>query len=105
MSRTKRKKAAYKKNNQNRYSKFLVVIALFMLVGVAWYGGHKTQEKLDAKLEEMKQNEVLIEKEHEREKEIELLGKKVQTKEYYEEQAKEKLGLVYPGEIVFKAEN
>lgn len=104
MSKRRHKKAAYRKNNQNKYSKILVVIALFMLVGVAWVSGRKIQTKLDEKLLEQEQNELLIQKEHEREEEIELLGKKVQTKEYYEEQAKEKLGLVYPGEIVFKAQ-
>ena len=39
-----------------------------------------------------------------RAEEIELLRKRSQTKEYYEEIAKEKLGLVNGDEIVFKAE-
>lgn len=100
----KYRKVAYRKNTQNKYSKALVVIAMIMLVGVTWFGGHRFQEKLNEKKAEMEQNQILIDREHQREEEIELLSKKVQTKEYYEEQAKEKLGLVYPGEILFKAE-
>ena len=45
----------------------------------------------------------LIEQEEEREKEIEELRKYVQTKKYAEEVAKERLGLVYEDEILFKA--
>ena len=41
----------------------------------------------------------------ERAKEIEEYGKYVQTKKYAEEVAKEKLGLVYEDEIIFKAED
>ncbi len=46
-----------------------------------------------------------IDAEKERAEEIELLRKRSQTKEYYEEIAKEKLGLVNPDEIVFMVED
>ena len=44
-----------------------------------------------------------IEKEQNRTLEIEELGKEVQTKGYIEDIAREKLGLVYEGEILFKS--
>ncbi|MBD5444641.1 MAG: septum formation initiator family protein, partial [Lachnospiraceae bacterium] len=40
-----------------------------------------------------------------RTEEIEEYGKYTQTKKYVEEVAKDKLGLVYEGEIIFKDEN
>ena len=46
-----------------------------------------------------------IAEEEERTKEIEEYAKYTQTKKYIEEVAKDKLGLVYEGEIIFKDEN
>lgn len=43
-----------------------------------------------------------IEEEQDRTEEIEEYGKYTQTKKFVEEVAKEKLGLVYEGEIIFK---
>lgn len=102
MQNKRKKKVAYRKNVQNRFSKILITIALGMIILVSAVGGSRIKEKLEVKRAEYEQNEKLIEKEHEREKEIELLGKRSQTKEYYEELAKEKLGLVHPDEILFK---
>lgn len=45
-----------------------------------------------------------IEDETERQEELVEYEKYTKTKAYYEEIAKEKLGLVYPDEIVFKAQ-
>jgi len=45
-----------------------------------------------------------IEAEEARSAEIEEYGKYTQTKKFVEEVAKEKLGLVYEGEIIFKDE-
>ena len=45
-----------------------------------------------------------IEAEQARTEEIEEYGKYTQTKKFVEEVAKEKLGLVYEGEIIFKDE-
>ena len=44
-----------------------------------------------------------LEEEEQRTQEIEELKKYVQTKKYVEEVAKERLGLVYEDEILFKA--
>ena len=49
-------------------------------------------------------NELIAEEEKKAE-EIEEYGKYVQTKKYAEEVAKDKLGLVYEDEIIFKAED
>lgn len=51
------------------------------------------------------QLEAQIEAEHQKSEELEEYSKYVQTKKYAEEVAKDKLGLVYEDEIIFKAED
>ncbi len=103
--RSRRKKAAYRKKVQNRFSMFLVMLALFMILAVVYVSSIKLQGKLDALEAQSAALAAQIDSEKERAEEIETLRKRSQTKEYYEEIAKEKLGLVYPDETVFKAED
>ena len=102
--RTRRKKAAYRKRVQNRFSMFLVMLALLMTLVAVYVSSIKLQDRLDALEAQSALLQVQIDAEKERAEEIELLRKRSQTKEYYEEIAKEKLGLVNADEIVFKAE-
>ena len=102
--RTRRKKAAYRKKVQNRFSMFLVMLALLMILVAVYASSIKMQDRLDALEAQSAFLQAQIDAEKERAQEIELLRKRSQTKEYYEEIAKEKLGLVNADEIVFKAE-
>ena len=102
--RTRRKKAAYRKRVQNRFSMFLVMLALLMILVAVYVSSIKLQDRLDALEAQSALLQVQIDAEKERAEEIEHLRKRSQTKEYYEEIAKEKLGLVNADEIVFKAE-
>ena len=102
--RTRRKKAAYRKRVQNRFSMFLVMLALLMILVAVYVSSIKLQDRLDALEAQSALLQVQIDAEKERAEEIELLRKRSQTKEYYEEIAKEKLGLVNADEIVFRAE-
>ncbi len=102
--RTRRKKAAYRKKVQNRFSMFLVMLALLMILVAVYASSIKMQERLDALEAQSAFLQAQIDAEKQRAQEIELLRKRSQTKEYYEEIAKEKLGLVNADEIVFKAE-
>lgn len=103
--RSRRKKAAYRKKVQNRFSMFLVSLALLMILVVVYVSSINLQSKLDTLEAQSTELQAQIDAEKERAEEIETLRKRSQTKEYYEEIAKEKLGLVYPDEIVFKAED
>lgn len=99
------RKAAYKKKRQNRFGMFLVsVVVIMMLIVVAF-----NSIELMAKKEAYQQKEAALEEqiaaEKEREKEIEEYEKYTQTKKYIEEVARDKLGLVYEGEILFKDED
>lgn len=103
--RSRRRKAAYRKKVQNRFSMFLVSLALLMILVVVYVSSINLQSKLDTLEAQSAELQAQIDAEKERAEEIETLRKRSQTKEYYEEIAKEKLGLVYPDEIVFKAED
>lgn len=101
MARTGRR-VAYRKRNQNRFSMFLVSLVVLMIMAAAAWRSMELQQKIDAKTREKQQLEEQIDDEKARSQEIEEFGKKIQTKGYIEDIAREKLGLVYEGEILFK---
>lgn len=103
MARTGRR-VAYRKRNQNRFSMFLVSLVVLMIMVAAAWRSVELQRKIDARTREKQQLEEQISQEKDRSREIEEFGKKIQTKGYIEEIAREKLGLVYEGEIMFKEE-
>lgn len=83
---------------------FLVSIAVVMLLVVVTFSGLRLQQKLEVyqQRELALQEQILAEEE--RAREIEEYEKYTQTKKYIEEVARDKLGLVYEGEILFKDE-
>lgn len=100
-----RRKVAYRKRHQNRLSMFLVTLVVLMIMIVVAFDSVEIQRKIDEQT--AKETELLAEKEAEeiRAEEIEEYRKYTQTKRYVEEVAQDKLGLVYEGEILFKAED
>ena len=91
------------RNRRQRMGYKLIVLTVLCLLVTGFYAKHRLQQK---NLVYQKQEEQLlaqIEEEEQRSREIEEHGKYVQTKKYVEEVAKERLGLVYPNEILFKA--
>ena len=101
MARTGRR-VAYRKRNQNRFSMFLVTLVVMMVMAVVAVRSVGLQQKIDIKRQELALLEAQIEEEELRELEIEEFAKEVQTKGFIENIAREKLGLVYEGEILFK---
>lgn len=79
-----------------------VIILMLVFVGVASVGLQVQNKKKQARIEELNAQ---IAEEEKKAEEIEEYSKYVQTKKYAEEVAKEKLGLVYEDEIIFKAED
>ena len=97
-----RRKVAYRKRHQNRFSMFLVTLVVLMLMIVVAVKSVELKSKIavvDAKEQQLLTQ---IEDEKTRAQEIEEYRKYTQTKAYMEEVAKDKLGLVYEGEILFK---
>lgn len=75
---------------------------MLVFVSVASLGLRASNANKQEKIAEL---EAQIEAEENKAEEIEEYSKYVQTKKYAEEVAKEKLGLVYEDEIIFKAED
>jgi cell division protein DivIC len=99
------RKAAYRKKRQNKMGMLLVTTVVLMMLLVVTVKSVELREKraLYMAKEEALMEE--IESEQERTEEIAEYEKYTQTKKYVEDVAKEKLGLVYDGEIIFKDEN
>ena len=100
-----RRKVAYRKRNQNRFSMVLIIMVVALItitVAIRCAQMNQRIEVLEAQKQEL---EIQLEAEKLRAAEIEEFGKYTKTKAYYEEVATEKLGLVYDGEIVFKEED
>lgn len=79
-----------------------VVLVMLVFVSLASVRLHVQNTKKQQRIAEL---EAEIEAEEEKAQEIEEYSKYVQTKKYAEEVAKEKLGLVYEDEIIFKAQD
>lgn len=105
MEKVKRKKVAYRKRNQNRLSMVLVALVVTLItVAVAMRSVELTQrrDELTQREQELTQQKLA---EQQRAEEIEEFRKYTQTKRYVEEVAKDKLGLMYEGEVLFKEED
>ena len=98
------RKAAYRKRRQNRLAMLLVTTVVLMMMLVVTIKSVELRAKRQIYMEREAALEKEIEAEELRAEEIAEYGKYTQTKKFVEEVAKEKLGLVYEGEIIFKDE-
>ena len=94
----KRKIVFRRKKKENRLSMVMVTMAVLMLLIVISIKSVVYDEKIEALNSQIEQEQM-------RTAEIEEYGKYTQTMKYVEEVAKDKLGLVYEGEIIFKSED
>lgn len=81
----------------------IVVVVSLMLIFVA-VASFELREQNMAKQARLEELDSQIAEEEKKAAEIKEYSKYVKTKKYVEEVAKEKLGLVYEDEIIFKAE-
>ncbi len=100
-----RRKTPYRKRHQNRFSMFLVSLVVLMIMVVVAVRSVELQQKIEGYDTQIASLNAQIEAENARAEEIEEYRKYTQTKAYVEEVAKDKLGLVYEGEILFKEDN
>ena len=98
------RKAAYRKGRQNRLAMLLVTTVVLMMMLVVTVKSVELRQKRQFYMEKEEALIQQIEAEEARAVEIEEYGKYTQNKKFVEEVAKEKLGLVYEGEIIFKDE-
>ncbi|WWR15781.1 septum formation initiator family protein [Lachnospiraceae bacterium JLR.KK008] len=100
-----KRRLAFRRKRQNRLGMFLVTVAVLMLLLVVGIRSIElyNKQKLYAAKEIALEEQIL--QEQKRTEEIEEFRKYTKTKKYAEEVAKDKLGLVYDGEIIFKEKN
>ena len=99
------RKASYRKKRQNKFGMFLVSVVVIMLMVVVAVKSVELREKKAFYAQKEQTLLEQIEAETKRSEEIDEYEKYTQTKKYIEDVAKDRLGLVYEGEIIFKDEN
>ena len=97
-----KRKVAYRKRNQNKFSMFLVTLVVLMIMIVAAVRSYELKQEISEKDAQIANLNEEIADEKKRAEEIAEYEKETQTLKYVEEMAQDKLGLVYEGEILFK---
>ena len=103
--RRRRKPAFRRRKNENILGMsmaFLAIIMIIAVVGINSISLRQKQAKYIAREQELQQQ---IDAENARTEELKELETYTKTKKYAEEVAKDKLGLVYDNEIIFKEED
>ena len=101
-ARTKWQKANRRRSHLGAWGIILIVLAVF---GASSVGGIHLRQKYYAYQERENSLMEQIEAEERRAEEIEELEAYTKTKKYVEDVAKEKLGLVYEDEVIFKSKD
>lgn len=103
--RAERKKAAYRKKLQNRFSMFLVALVVLVLLIAVSIRGYGLRRQLEEKQIQYAKNEEIINDLKTEALEIEEYEKETTTLKYIEEMARKLFGLVYEDETVFMKED
>lgn len=91
-----------KQRKQNRLAMLAIIFVLAVLVGVLGYQTVQLRKKDDEYNERLTAIERQISEQESRAEELEERHIYTQTKQFIEEEAKSKLGLVNPNEIILK---
>ena len=98
----RRGRYVYRKKQQNKMAMMLITVVIMILLAVV---GIKSIE-MNSRVQELSETEAElndeIKQEQARSDELDQYEKYTQTKKYIEDVAKDKLGLVHDGEILFK---
>ena len=104
MEKTKKRGTRYRRVLQHRLSILSisgVIVLLAVMLSVASVSLHKKNQNYKTQEAELEKQ---LQEEETRKEEIDELEEYVGTDKYVEDVAKDKLGLVYPNEILFQAE-
>lgn len=96
------RRAAYQTKYHNKTSIYIVLFTLIIFAAVLFVNCNSLDEKRQKLQTEEAQYQELLEKEKQETLDLQELEKSTQTKKYYEQIAKERLGMVYEDEIIFK---
>ena len=97
-----RRQAAHRRRNQNKFSVMLIMIVVIMIAITVGVKSVELRKKVQDYAATEERLETEIASEVARAEELEEYEKYTQTKKYIEDVAKDRLGLVYEGEIIFK---
>lgn len=100
-----RNKSREEERQAGRGNIVLAVLVVVVLLAVLYINGSSLQRKLDGYRERIAELEKLEEEEDQRSRYIEEYREYTQTDEFKEQIAREKLGLLYKGEIIFREED
>lgn len=98
------RRVAFRKKRQNKLGMVLVTMVVTVLMIVILFKSHELRQDQEAYLKKQEMLQARIDEEHERTKELEEYEKYTKTDKFVEEIAKEKLGLLYENEILFKSD-
>lgn len=104
-TKTGKKPAFRRKRNENRLGMTMVAVTIIMVVAVVGVNSVSLKQKQEKYMQRELELQQQIDKELSRTEELKELETYTKTKKYAEEIAKEKLGLVYENEIIFKEED
>ena len=91
-----------RQKRSNAIAMFSAIAVVFLLSIVIWKGKQSLAEKDSVYVSKRQELAQKVEEQEERSLSLEEYKKYIQTKKYVEQIAKEKFGLIYPNEIVFK---
>ncbi|MGI6095731.1 MAG: FtsB family cell division protein [Lachnospiraceae bacterium] len=100
----KRRSRRKKRNLQNKIAMLCITVVVCAIFIVLMLQGASLRGKIDGYEKEKETISQQIEAENERTEDIEALKEYMESDEYAEETAREKLGLVKENEIIFKEE-
>lgn len=98
-----KRKVAFRKKRQNRLGMICVSIVVLMLMVVILFKSIELKAKYANYVDRETALQMQIDEENERTKKLEEYEKYTKTDKFVEEYAKEKLGLVYDNEILFRS--
>ena len=100
-----RKQSRESVRQTNRWNIALAVAVVIILLIVVYVSGSSMRKKLDGYRAHISELEQQLEEEEQRSRYIEEYREDTQTDEFIEQIAREKLGLLYEGEIIFREED
>ena len=98
------RRVAFRKRRQNRLGMMLVTFVVLVLMGVILFKGRELKMKQAEYQQREETLQAQIEDEHERTRKLTDYEKYTKTDKFVEEIAKEKLGLLYENEILFRSD-
>lgn len=104
VKRKKKRNRRGAETRQNKYTMIAISFVVCMLFGILLYGGNDLQKRIEDNNEKIETLESGIAEQERRTDDIVEMGEEMQSEEFVERTAQEKLGLVKDNQIILKPE-